>query len=366
MKHLKIQPDSPTPKVKQIEELIRKKIETGEFEPGLKLPSMQNLADHLGVSLGIVKLALHTLTVEGFVNTVPKVGVFVPEQIPTKDIALILPSAELEQIPRIIHGVRTSLPRRYRLMIEAAANDFDGQVDIVKYLNKSHIKGMILMSPHKQRYAEKLRPFLSEELPCVQILFELDGLATDSATFDGFEMGFLAADHLIQSGHRQIGLIATDADAITFSARNEGLDNALKTIGQSYDTLPKEINSAEILNADDPSTLGQQAAEKLLKKHPDLTAIIAENGHIALGAIQAIKNAGKSIPKDLSVLSMGIDLPTFKHMTPSVTALDEPVEKICQRAAQMLIKRIENPGEIFRSVHFSPELHSRESVRTLS
>jgi LacI family transcriptional regulator len=365
MKRLKIEKDSPVPKVRQIEKQIREQIIAGNLHPGLKLPSMRDLAQQLGVSVGIAKQALNTLTTKGYLRSDPKVGVFVSKNRPTKDIALVLPTVELDQIARIVRSSRLNLPENYRLVIEAAANDFDAQIGLIEYTRNSRIEGILLMTPPMQQYAEKLNAVVTGEIPCVQILFELKGVYTDSSTVDGFEMGKMAAEYLIKKGHTAIGLVDTNADASTFQDRNRGIEQALKKIGKDYATLPKEIIRADKLSADDPSLFGKQATARLLEKHPELTAIIGGNGHIALGSIQAVKDAGKNIPDDISLISMGIDLSPFEHMTPAVTAIDAPLEKICHRAIQMLIDRINSPNQVFLSVQFPPILHERESVKTI-
>lgn len=365
MKNLKLNDDPITPKGVQIEKQIRAKIAAGDLGSGEKLPSMLNLADQLGVSLGVVKQALHTLTVEGTLQSTPKVGVFVSERRPTKDIALVLPTVELEQIPRIIKGARTNLPDNYRLIIEAATNSFEDQIDLLKHLNSYNISGILFMPPPKKCYTEKIQKLLNRDVPCVQILFDSRELSTDSVTFDGFEMGEQAINYLIEKGHTEIGLIDTDADISTFINRNKGMDSALRRIGKSYETLPKKINHAENLSTDFPGLLGKEAALRLLEKHPELTALIGGNGHILLGAAQALTNDGKSIPDNISLLSMGIDLSLFQHLTPSITAFDEPLEKMCRRAVQLLIARIENPNKERETIQLAPILCERESVKSI-
>lgn len=366
MDNLKIEESSPVPKVRQIETKIREAIASGRLCPDTRLPSMRDLAQQLGVSVGIAKQAINTLTIEGYLRSSPKVGVFVAYKRPTKSIVLVLPSVELEQMPRIVRGARSNLPENFRLVIEAASNDFDSEVDIIKYLDPSHVAGILLMSPSQQRYADLIKPHLRGDIPCVQILNELTGLPTDCATIDGYEMGSMAIRLLIEAGHAHIGLVFNDADAQTYLNRIDGMNAELKRIGLSYDALPKEIIRADQLSADTPSFYGHEAAVRLLQRHPDITAIIGGDGHITLGVVQAVKEAGKSIPDDYSVLSMGVDLPSFQHVTPGISVLDEPLEKICRRAAEVLMDRIKSPKEMYRTIQFPPTLYSRGSVKALN
>lgn len=366
MNNIRIKPNSSVPKVQQIERQIRQKIESGELPAGQKLPSMINLADQLGVSLGIVKLALRTLTAEGVLQSKPKVGVFVADAPPVRNVALVLPTIELEQIPRMVRAARTSLPADFQLVIEASSTNYDGQIDLFRNLNKNHISGVILFTPALSKYGSILQEALDPAIPCVQCIFELDGLQTDCVASDGFVMGQSAVQYLIDKGHHKIGLVSTGADGRTISDRIKGMDAALKQIGQSYDQLPLTLLDPNDMNPDTPWLSGKNATFKLLEEHPDLTAIIGGNGHITLGAIQAITETGRSIPNDISLIAMELDLSAFEHTVPQITAIDKPLERMFERATELLTKRIKNPDLPLRTVHLPPVLKERQSVKAIN
>lgn len=365
MKHFKINPKSSRPKIRQIEQHIRNQIETGKMEPGFKLPCMLDLAEQTGASIGIVRQALRTLTLEGFLRSVPKTGVFVAETLPVKNIALVLPTAELEQIPRIIRATRESLPNDYRLVIEAPSNGYEEQVELLKSITPPHISGIILLTPPMQRYVEDIHKNISADIPCVQTLAELDIPNTSSVTADGFAIGEMTVKYLISKGHKKIGLIGNESDNATFIDRKKGIDFALKTLGSSYDQMPKEQTDPTDINMDTPWLSGKKATLRLLKRHPDLTALIGGDGHITLGALQAINELDKKTPDDISLIAMELDLPAFKHTIPPLTVVDKPFEKIFHRAVEILIERIRNPNISPRSITLAPLLHDRESVKKI-
>ncbi|MFA5688821.1 MAG: GntR family transcriptional regulator [Kiritimatiellales bacterium] len=365
MNRLKIDRASPVPKVRQIEHILRRKIEAKELSPGKKLPSMQDLAEHFGVSIGIIKLALRTLSFEGYLRSVPKSGVFVADTLPLKSIALVLSSAELEQVPRIIRATRGSLPKNYRLVIEASSTGYEGQIDILKTISSPYISGIILQTPPARCYIESIQRNLPSGIPCIQALAEFEELGMDSVTADGFSMGQIATNHLIQMGHRKIGLIGNESDNQTFIARKKGIDFAMKQIGQSYNSMIKETVDPMHLDFDAPWNPGRNAALHLLEKHPDITAIIGGDGHITLGAYKAIIETGRSVPEDISLIAMELDLPSFEHTNPPISAVDKPFELVFSRAVELLVNRIESPDRPLQSIHLAPVLCSRDSVKKL-
>jgi DNA-binding LacI/PurR family transcriptional regulator len=366
-KHISIDKSSDTPKVKQIEEQIRALIQSNTLKSGEKLPSMRRLAEQLGVSVGIAKQALNTLTIEGVLRSDPKIGVFVSNEKPMINIALVLPSVELEQIPRIVRGARIDLPENFRLLIEAPSTSFyEGQIDILKTISKTHISGIIVLTPPLRHYAPLLLAAINPGIPCVQSLFELEELKLDSVSVDGFAMGETAVSYLIRKGHRKIGLINNNADGSTFLNRIEGMNSALKSIGSSYDAMPKELTDPTHPNPDSPWLMGKEATIRLLAKYPDLTAIIGGDGHITVGVIQAIKETGRTIPDDISVIAMELDLPAFEHMDPPVTALDKPFEQVFHRSVKLLIERMDTPDKPLQSIHLAPILKERTSVKNIN
>jgi LacI family transcriptional regulator len=365
MNNMTIQPDSAVPKVRQIETQIRERIISGDLPSGFKLPSMRDLAQQLCISVGIVKQALNTLTTEGFLQTTPKTGVFVSDSPPLRNIALVLPSIELEQIARMVRATRTHLPQGFQLVIEASSAGYVGQVDLLKNIKKNRVAGVLLPTPNLRKYALLLQEALDPEVPCIQCVFELDNLKMDSVTADGFTMGKIAVEHLIRNGHRKIGLVTNYSDSRTFRDRIKGMDFTLRQIGQSYEKLPQILIEPDGLDPDAPWLTGKEATTRLLQRHPTLTAIIGGNGHITLGAIQAINETGRSIPNDISLIAMELDLPSFEHTVPPITAIDKPLEQIFARATELLIDRINNPDQPLRAIHLPPILHERESVKTL-
>lgn len=364
---ISINEKSEIPKVKQIEEQLRGLIQSETLSPGQKLPSMRQFAQQLGVSVGIAKQALNTLTTEGFLRSEDKIGLFVAETKPPCNIALVLPSVELEQIPRIVKGARKNLPKNFKLLIEApSAGFYEGQLDILKGITKPYISGIILLTPPLRRYARLFQDALDPEIPCVQSSTGLEDLHCDSVTLDGFAMGETAVQYLIQKGHKKIGLITDNADSFTFLNRIEGMDSALHAIGSSYEEIPKEIVRAEDMDPDQPWMPVKTAALKLLEKHPDLTAIIGGNGHITLGILQAINQIGKSVPDDISIIAMELDLPAFEHTVPPITALDKPFEQIFQRSVKLLTERMNDMGRPLQSIQLAPIFKERASVKTLT
>lgn len=362
-----IQVSGDVPLVQQIQNGLREKIRTSALTSGTRLPSMRQMSDDMGVSLGVVKQAINTLTAEGYLRSEPREGVFVVgPQLQLRDVVLVLPSLQLEQMGRIIRGARAGLVgTSYRLIIQAADTDFDDQMHLLSYLDKDFVAGVLMCPPGLASYVEPIRKLIESGVVCVQATNYLDGVGSDAVSVDGLEMGRIAFDYLLSRGHRNIAVVDSTSDDRASVDIRAGADRVLHHYGLQYDALPRVKTSAGDLDAEHPWARGQEAAAELLARYPNTTAMIGINQHLALGVYRAIKAAGKRLPDDISLVGIGSDLTVFSMTEPGITIVDDPLEKITERAAYRLRDIIEGRSGEPVTVHLAPTLIERGSVRAI-
>jgi LacI family transcriptional regulator len=108
--------------------------------------------------------------------------------------------------------------------------------------------------------------------------------------------------------------------------------------------------------------VGYQAAVKLLKSGEDFTALFAFNDVCAIGAIRAFREAGRVVPKDVSVVGFD-DIYEAAYHIPALTTIHQPLVRMGMLAAETLVKRIACPEtELPDVVQVEPELVVREST----
>jgi len=107
--------------------------------------------------------------------------------------------------------------------------------------------------------------------------------------------------------------------------------------------------------------IGFRPMQALLEKTRDFTAIFCFNDIAAIGAIRALKDAGLSVPGDVSVVGFD-DIQSAAYSTPSLTTVRQPLLEMGKRGAQILLERISDREKIFPAeVVMAPELVIRES-----
>jgi DNA-binding LacI/PurR family transcriptional regulator len=168
----------------------------------------------------------------------------------------------------------------------------------------------------------------------------------------------LALEHLYGLGHRRIAFMQGQRHTSDSQSRWESTMRVAAEIGLKVDPelcIHLEANSWS-------PELGHEPTKKLLEKTRDFTALFSFNDTAALGAIRAIADCGLSCPRDISVIGFD-DILSAPYHLPSLTTVRQPLHQMGETAAQVLIKRIQNPTAPYDDfVSFEPELVVREST----
>jgi LacI family transcriptional regulator len=107
--------------------------------------------------------------------------------------------------------------------------------------------------------------------------------------------------------------------------------------------------------------LGYPFAKQLLARKQPFTALFAYNDISAIGAIRALQEQGLRVPQDVSVLGFD-DIPGAAFHTPSLTTVQQPLKRMGEVAAQVLLERIEGKKEYPCDIAIEPMLVVREST----
>ncbi|MQW87033.1 LacI family DNA-binding transcriptional regulator [Sinorhizobium saheli] len=140
--------------------------------------------------------------------------------------------------------------------------------------------------------------------------------------------GYLATRHLLDLGHRRIGIIAGPAYASNSRGRVEGYRHALSEAGLT-------IDPACIVASTFGIDSGSEAVEKLMLLDARPTAIFAVNDNTAIGALSGLARLGLSVPGDVSLVGYN-DIPIVSHLPTPLTTLRVPFEQIAANALDLL------------------------------
>lgn len=164
--------------------------------------------------------------------------------------------------------------------------------------------------------------------------------------------GFLATRHLIDLGHRRIGLISGPLDASNAVGRVEGYHQAMREAGL-------EIRPEWIAPSSFGLDSGHQAARRLMAQPHRPTAIFAVNDNTAIGALSALAQLGLSVPGDVSVVGYN-DIPIVSHLATPLTTVRIPFDQIASSALDRLLSPDADHGPTISRA--APTLIPRQST----
>ncbi|MDN3293813.1 LacI family DNA-binding transcriptional regulator [Streptomyces ficellus] len=151
---------------------------------------------------------------------------------------------------------------------------------------------------------------------------------TAALTFDNRGGGRRLTEHLLTLGHRRIGYVAGPAERTTTRHRLEGHRAAMTAAGLGGDVERLTAHGTYDRRS------GYDATLELLRREPDLTAIVAANDTVALGACAALRERGLRIPQDISVAGFD-DLPFSVDVVPALTTVRLPLYEAGARAGRL-------------------------------
>lgn len=215
------------------------------------------------------------------------------------------------------------------------------------------------------------------QVSCVLIDNETPGLNVGGIQTNDVLGGYLATEHLISLGHTKIGLIHGSlkyneqrnnkvyTETFQFriwNNRTKGFLSAVEKYGISIN--PDFVQEGDG-TAENGVEGGYQAMRRILSLNEWPSAIYAQNDLMAVGAINAIHEAGLKVPQNFSIVGHdGIDL--SKNIYPKLTTVQQPRYLIGQMAANLLIDRIGIKNQDGKEIMLEPELIIRSTTERVS
>jgi len=171
----------------------------------------------------------------------------------------------------------------------------------------------------------------------------------------------LALSHLKDLSHERVAFMKGNPLSSDANDRWGAICEVAAQLGMKIDPeLTVQIDT------DDPTPmLGYPFAKELLARKKPFTALFAYNDISAIGAIRAIQEQGLRVPQDISVMGFD-DIPGAAFHTPSLTTVQQPLNRMGEVAAQVLLERIEGKKEYPSDIAIEPELVVRESTAKAS
>lgn len=343
-----------------------------------KQVTFQTIADSLGVSKGLVSLALRN-----------KYGV--SEEMRSKIVLKAMemgyefrmPAKKLRHITLLIKNMGVLNEEFWRQCIcgieqECAKRNLQFNIigwmslenadDIAMSVLNEKSEGVIILN---QCRCSVVRHIARLNVPMVFVdMINPLSVSADSVMANNFDAGMTAVNHLLQKGHREIALVGNIDYSFSFLQRYYGCVKAVKraTRDGGIDVQCHPIIDCEkdnlvdgVYQNDESDLCNETELENFLSRERNgYTAVVCFNDSILRRVLRMIENNGLRVGEDISVVS--IDNTEFAD-TNGITSVDIPKTELGTQAVRILADRLDNPRSTSLGVELSVTLVERESVR---
>lgn len=228
----------------------------------------------------------------------------------------------------------------------------DYQQHFIRTLIEHRADGLIL-SPVNATDINTLAPIFANNLPTVLIARHVEGAKLDFVGNDGVLSFIKSTSHLIELGHKRIAWLGGGQDTSVSRNRFNGFKKAMETHGLT-------IDPSYVIHCESSIKGGEEAADYVLGLQTPPTAIVCFSDIVALGVLSHLKRTGLEPGKDVAVVGCD-DINESDRGYVQLTTMHIKKGEIGRKAAELLIRRINNPQASTLHIHLESELIVRES-----
>jgi len=245
--------------------------------------------------------------------------------------------------------------RNIHLVVTSGQESKEKETEAIQFLQSKQVDGLII---HADILSDDALIKIINNTPATIILNRyIPELASQCICTDNELGGYLATQHLLESGHKKVACITGQLSKVDSRDRLQGYRNALAEYGIDYDiSLVAEGRFDHVGN--------HEAVRRLLDRNSEITAIFCQNDHIALATYDICHERGIIIGEDISIV--GFDNNSYtQHIRPQLTTVNFPVVEMATEAANGVLSLIHKGNYAIKN-KLSPELVIRESVKKLN
>ncbi|HSR31624.1 MAG TPA: LacI family DNA-binding transcriptional regulator [Anaerolineae bacterium] len=217
----------------------------------------------------------------------------------------------------------------YAVILASSADIPEREIAAAEMLQSRRVDGVIVTSSRVGAlYQERLEQ-LRVPIVLINSLAGQSGRCIFSIGVDNRHGGYLAANHLIQKGHRRIAYVASPPDRSDSVERSAGYRDALADAGLEFD-------ASLVVQGTGRADGGKSTVPLLLSLDDPPTAVFCYNDMTAVGVIDSAWTAGLSLPQDLAIVGFDdIDFAQFTY--PPLTTIAQPIARLGQGAVEMVL-----------------------------
>jgi LacI family transcriptional regulator len=341
----------------------------------VKKVTIQDIAERLNISFSTVARALNDhpgispATKKRVRETADKLH-YRPNKVAsslrsgrTHVIGVIVPSLHVSFFSSVVHGIDKIMnEHHYSILLYQSNESFAQEVKGIDTFLKSRVDGIIASITRETVRFDHYEDIRKRHIPLVLFDRTVERLKVPSVRIDDYKGGFMATEHLILQGYKNIVHITADQDLAIARERLRGYLDALHRYN-----LP--VREDLIVRGTFSVSLGRKSVRELLANHISFDAVFALEDFTALGALQELQERGIKVPQQVGVIGFANE--SFGTLvTPSLSSIDQQTVRMGEIAADLFLETLKTgdlkPGTLKlggrpREVMLDPILLVRKS-----
>ncbi len=273
-------------------------------------------------------------------------------------IGLIVSDVTNPFFTELVECIQTEAHRAgFSVLLGISDHDPEREAELLTLMRSHQAAGTILCPAGSARDYDDGR-LTRGRMKIVAVDNASPGLGIDGFALDNRMAADLAVSHLLDLGHRRIGIVAGMRHQHVSRERLAGYRRALRR----RNVMP---DPALVVHGDFRLEEGRACAERLLALPERPTAIFVANNLMLIGVMRAFAEAGIRVPDDMSVCGID-DFPWAPAFQPALTVVRQPIAAMAPAAFARLAERLASDEDLAAEQHvFAPELVVRQSCARL-
>ena len=257
------------------------------------------------------------------------------KQQSSSGVAIVIKGSQNMLFSPIVEQMQGMLQEKGFACLVYYINELENELEhAIQICRERRPVGLMFLGCNLQYFRERFHEITIPSVLVTNSAKDLNISNLSSVSINDTEAAKAAVCHLLEGGHRKIGILGgfTDRSKVAKS-RFEGCVSAFRDNGIAFDREKQYI--ASMFGMKD----GYSSMKQMMERMPDITAVFAMSDVMAVGAIRAIKDAGRKVPDDISVVGFdGVELSEFLY--PKLTTIKQDKETIARRSVEILLANI--------------------------
>ncbi|MDB5248114.1 MAG: LacI family transcriptional regulator [Segetibacter sp.] len=220
----------------------------------------------------------------------------------------------------------------YKIFFASTDNDTNKAKDLIKVFRERQVDAYIIAPP--PGIEDDIRSLIEDETPVILFDRYYPSVNTNNIIVNNYDGSYQAIRYLQQNKYVNIGFVTLESSQSQMEDRMKGYLDAIKGNNQTSYVLkvPYSLTDPDILNH----------IKDFLNKNSVLDAVLFGTNYLASNGLEAINALQIKVPEDIAVISFD-DSPIFRLISPTITAVAQPIENIAEAVIKRLMTCLYDP-----------------------